>query len=188
MSRTRLGEDDPVSSPVSDFGPTTYGEPCGLCDFTWSISFEVAMALVAEVPDGYRRAVAGADGSERTASLGWSVGAYVCHVADNLRIWAERLMGVVGGGGASVASYDENLLAQARRYAAIPLTAALWSLDRSVDDWLAAVDASDPEGVVLVHPERGGLTLFDVTAANAHDAFHHLVDIDTILKSNPGPR
>jgi methionyl-tRNA formyltransferase len=42
----------------------------------------------------YGEVLAGATGSEQLPELAWSVGAYVCHVADNLRIWTERLMGV----------------------------------------------------------------------------------------------
>jgi hypothetical protein len=55
-----------------------------------------------------------------------------------------------------------------------------------VDDWLHAVEASDQSGVVLVHPDRGQMTLLDVAHANAHDAFHHRWDIGRILQPTPG--
>jgi hypothetical protein len=80
-----------------------------------------------------------------------------------------------------VGGYDEMALAQARNYPSIPLSAALWSLGRSVDDWLDAVDRSGTTGVVLVHPERGGQTLAEVMGANAHDAEHHRWDIERSL-------
>jgi hypothetical protein len=86
-------------------------------------------------------------------------------------------MGVVEGAPHLVGNYDENALAVARNYREIPLQASVWSLTRSVDDWLEAVEESATSGVVLVHPERGELTLLDVVLSNAHDAIHHQWDI-----------
>jgi hypothetical protein len=57
-----------------------------------------------------------------------SVANYVCHVGDNLRIWAERLMGVVEGTPTLVGGCNENELAHARNYESIPLQASMWSV------------------------------------------------------------
>jgi hypothetical protein len=105
-------------------------------------------------------------------------------VADNLAIWAERLAGIAAGGPLLVGGYDEMALAMARNYPSIPLPAALWSLGRSVEDWLGAVGMSRTRGIVLVHPERGGQTLAEVMGSNAHDAVHHRWDIERSL--DPG--
>jgi hypothetical protein len=137
--------------------------------------------MVADLPTTFAALLAGATGDERHPDLAWSVTEYVCHVADNLRIWAERLVGIAGGGRPLVAGYDEMALAEARNYPSIPLPAALWSLARSVEDWLATVDRSDAAGVVMVHPERGRLTLAEVMTSNAHDAVHHRWDIERSL-------
>jgi DinB superfamily len=139
------------------------------------------VSIVADLPGSYAAVLARASGAERHRDLSWSVGAYVCHVADNLRIWAERLAGASSGSGGVVGPYDENLLAAARAYDTIPLVAAQWSLTRAVGDWLAAVADSPTRGVVLRHPERGDLTLSDVVRANAHDAAHHRWDIQRTL-------
>jgi hypothetical protein len=133
--------------------------------------------LVVDLPDSYAELLADATGNERHPDLGWSVCEYVCHVGDNLRIWAERLMGVVRGASPEVGGYDENELADARNYERIPLPAAMWSLLRSVDDWQTSVELSRRAGVVLAHPERGRQTVSDVVLSNAHDAFHHRWDI-----------
>ena len=111
--------------------------------------------------------------------------AYVSHVADNLRIWAERLAGIAAGAPPEVAGYDEKALASARDYQRIPLQAALWSLSRSVAGWQIAVGQTRRTGIVLVHPERGGQSLEDVVLSNAHDAFHHHWDIGRSLRSGP---
>ncbi len=137
--------------------------------------------MVVDLPATYGRALTGASGAERHPDLAWSVTAYVCHVGDNLRIWGERLAGIAAGAPPEVGAYDEAALAEARGYAMIPLPSALWSLTRSVADWVSAVGQSRPTGIILVHPERGGQSLHDVVVANAHDGFHHGWDIQRSL-------
>jgi hypothetical protein len=140
-----------------------------------------AMALVTDLPATYARLLTGASGRERQPDLAWSVTAYVCHVGDNLRIWAERLAGIAAGAPPEVGAYDQGALAEARGYETIPLPSALWSLSRSVADWGVTVEQSRPSGIVLVHPERGGQSLHDVVVSNAHDGFHHGWDIQRSL-------
>jgi hypothetical protein len=167
---------------VSDWGRALYGDPCRECGFEWSTSLEDATTLVRNLPTSYEEVVAGAAGSERHRELAWSVTAYVCHVSDNLRIWAERLAGVAGGGQREVVAYDENALAAARRYEDVSLQAALWSLERAVVDWLIAVEQANDVEVVLLHSERGRQTVIDVVRSTAHDAFHHLWDVRRTLQ------
>jgi hypothetical protein len=124
-----------------------------------------------------RTTLVGADGSEQHPDLSWSVVGYVCHVADNLRIWAERLAGLASGYSRPVGRYDQDLLAQARRYDDVALGGALWSLDRAVEDWERAILLAQHAGVTLVHPDRGEQTLLDVVRSNAHDACHHGWDV-----------
>ena len=162
---------------MNDWGASFYGDPCRECGHDWTHSMANAVSLVSNLPDAYHELLDGRTGNEQHPQLSWSVAEYVTHVADNLRIWAERLMGVVGGAANLVGRYDENALASARNYREIPIQAAMWSLTRSVDDWLEAVKASATSGVVLVHPKRGEMTLTDVVASNAHDAIHHQWDI-----------
>jgi hypothetical protein len=166
---------------VNTWGASTYGDPCRECGFDWATPLDDAVLLVARLPVSFGRLLAGASGDERRPDLAWSVGAYVSHVADNLRIWAERLVGGIDGGPLEVAGYDENELASARRYDTIPLQAAQWSLGRSVEDWLHAVKNSSRSSGIIVHPARGTLSLADVVLSNAHDALHHLRDIETTL-------
>src|SRR5271155_5849224 len=102
---------------------------------------------------------------------------YVCHISDNLHIWAERLVGRASGDSRRVARYDQDLLARARRYDEIALAGALWSLDRAARDWADAVDGAHRAGVTLVHPDRGEQSLLDVVRSNAHDARPHCWDV-----------
>jgi hypothetical protein len=161
-----------------------YGDPCRECSFAFSIGLDSAVEYVAGVPEGFSELVRGATGAERHPDLTWSVSSYVCHVADNLRIWAERLAGSARGA-RSIGPYDENLLAAARGYPDIPLVASLWSLRRSRDDWLSAVGEAPRDGIVLIHPARGEMALEDIARANAHDSFHHAWDIQRTIGASP---
>jgi hypothetical protein len=166
----------------------TYGEPCTGCGFRWHRTLDDAVLVVAEMPDTYARVLAGATGRERHPDLAWSVSVYICHVGDNLRIWAERLAGIARGAPPEVGGYDETALGQARGYGTIPLPSALWSLDRAVADWREVVEAARADGPVLIHPERGAQSLADVARSDAHDAFHHHWDIRRSLDGGAGPR
>ncbi len=166
---------------MSEWGRKRFGDPCRECGYGWSTSQEEAIALVRNVPSSFRRLVEGIDVSRRHPDLSWSVKAYVCHVGDNLRIWAERLAGAALGGERELGAYDESLLAEARRYEQVPIEGVLWSLDHSVRDWLEAVALASKAEVVLSHPERGDQTVVDVCRNNAHDANHHRWDIERSL-------
>ena len=82
---------------MSDWGPSVYGDPCRECGFAWSTPVPEAIALVAILPVAFGGLLEGSVGTEQRPDLNWSVTGYVLHVSDNLRIWAERLMGVLGG-------------------------------------------------------------------------------------------
>jgi len=160
-----------------------YGDPCRECAFSFSTGLNAALTYLAQAPAAYRDLVGEADGTERHPDLSWSVGAYVCHVADNLRIWAERLAGAAEGFN-NVAPYDQDLLARSRSYRDIPLAAALWSLERGRSDLAVAVSSLPTEGIVLIHRERGKMHLEDVARGAAHDTFHHAWDI---AERSPAP-
>src|SRR5580658_2354418 len=160
---------------------TTYGDPCRQCAFFHTITREAAVSVVVAIPDSLTELLSGKTGDERHRDLAWPVVAYVCHVSDNLRIWAERLAGVALGDDGAVAPYDQDLLAQARRYQDVSLAGALWSLERAAGDWRHAVDTADQVGITLVHPERGENSLLDVVRTNAHDARHHAWDIERTI-------
>lgn len=83
---------------VSGWGLATYGDPCRECGYDWSVPQQDAIQLVMDMPRVLRELVADKDVARRHPDLSWSVLEYVCHVGDNLRISAERLIGVAAGG------------------------------------------------------------------------------------------
>jgi hypothetical protein len=76
-------------------------------------------------------------------------------------------------------------MARARDYDNVPLAGALWSLRHAASAWAAAVAEVRTTPISLHHPDRGLLTLNDIVEENAHDAHHHVWDIDRIERGTP---
>ncbi len=159
-----------------------YGDPCRECGFSWE-SPETASAheIIARSPERFERVVSSRSGTEHIPRLKWSVAAYVAHVADNTRIWAERLATGALGGALRIATYDEALLGRARNYCDLSLTGCLWSLRRSVEDWESVWSLDPTAAVVLDHPEQGPLSSGAVASIVAHEVVHHAGDVEAIL-------
>jgi hypothetical protein len=166
---------------VEQWGAALYGNPCRECGFGWELTPEQAIASVREVPGAYAARLAGATGRERHPDLAWTAAAYVCHVTDNLRTWAERLAGGYLAADLAIAGYDPDLLSQARRYDEVSLAGALWSLRWAAIAWSEAAETALAAGLVLQHATRGAQRAEDVARNNAHDARHHLWDIARIV-------
>jgi hypothetical protein len=162
---------------MDSWGAALYGDPCRECGFDWSLSVAGALDLVADVPRTYTALLAGSDGSQRHPDLEWTAGGYVCHVTDNLRIWAERLAGAALGDARPVPTYDADRLGRARCYDLIPVAGALWSLERAAEGWGQALELAIEQHVVLRHAGRGEQRVADVARNNAHDAYHHGWDV-----------
>ncbi len=168
---------------VEKWGADLYGDPCRECGFGWKLSPAQAVAAVRAVPGAYAARLAGATGRERHPDLAWTTAAYVSHVTDNLRAWAERLAGGYLAGDLEVQGYDSDLLAQARHYNEVSLVGALWSLRWAASAWAQSAESALARGVVLRHATRGAQRAEDVARNNAHDAHHHLWDIDRTLRA-----
>ncbi|MFR0359233.1 hypothetical protein [Streptomyces sediminimaris] len=163
------------------WGARLYGNPCRDCGFGWSLSPREAVGLVEDLPARYGALVKGRRGDERHPELAWNIAAYISHVTDNLRNWAERLAGARLTGVRQVPGYDQDLLAQARSYNDVCLAGAVWSLQRAAEAWAESVSAALEEHVVLEHADRGVQRAEDIARNNAHDAAHHAWDIERIL-------
>jgi hypothetical protein len=171
------------AGPYSEtWGPERFGDPCRACGFAWSLTSERAVASVLALPDTFDDLIGSADGSLRHPDLEWTVGAYVCHVADNLHIWAQWLAGAALAGEVVVPGYEEKDLGDARFYTRVPVGGALWLLRQATRPWREAVVVAQAHDVVLAHASRGPQSVHDVVRSNAHDAFHHGWDIARILE------
>lgn len=166
---------------MNTWGISVYGNPCRECGFDWSISVNAAAALIGGAPSRYTQLLDGQDGAVRHPELAWSVGAYVCHVADNLRIYAERMWSSLEADQVQIAAYYQDDLASVRGYEHILLETALWSLSHSAKMWSEAFEAAAGRQPVFNHPERGLQTLSDLVQSTCHDAMHHEWDIHRSL-------
>ena len=165
---------------MEKWGADLYGDPCRECGFGWKLSPAQAVASVRAVPGAYAARLAGATGRERHPDLAWTTAAYVSHVTDNLRTWAERLAGGYLAGDLAVPGYDPDLLSRARHSNEVSLAGALWSLRWAVDAWAQSAEAAwTAPWCCSTRPGRQRAE--DVARNNAHDAHHHLWDIDRTL-------
>ena len=163
---------------MSEWGRVTFGDPCRGCGFGWSIALPEASAIIEDAPRRLGVHATRENGRARHPDLEWSVSGYLCHVGDNIGIWAERVASVALGNDGPVAVYDQDLLATARNYDDVDVPAALWSIGRSVGDWRAAIALAGTNPFTMVHEELGSLTLADVILIRAHDVVHHSWDIE----------
>lgn len=157
-----------------------YGDPCRECGYRWSSSVDDAMEIVAGASHRYGSLLRGLDGSQRDPDLAWPAVGYVCHVGDNLRIWAERLAGALDGCSRPIRPYDADLLARARAYDSVPLAGALWSLDRAASEWREVMVKARAADLWLTHPDRGRQSAEEVAMSNGHDTHHHEWDLRRI--------
>ena len=162
---------------MNTFGINTYGDPCRECGFGWSTSLVVSAGLIADAPRRYAELLDGQDGTAQHQDLTWTAKAYVSHVADNIRIWAERLWSRATVGQELIRSYDQDALAAVRGYEHMPLETALWSLSHSVAAWNEALEATSDRDLSFSYPGRGVQTLTDIVQTIAHDTVHHEWDI-----------
>lgn len=162
---------------MNTFGINTYGDPCRECGFGWSTSLVASAGLIADAPRRYAELLDDQDGTAQHQDLTWTVKAYVFHVADNIRIWAERLWSRVTVGQELISSYDQDDLAAVRGYEHMPLQTALWSLSHSVAAWNEALAATSDRDLSFNYPGRGVQTLTEVVQTVAHDTVHHEWDI-----------
>jgi DinB superfamily len=159
-----------------------WGNPCRECGFDWSQPPESVIAAVEELPTKFEALLAGRTGDETAAHAQpgepiWSAKAYVFHVADNLRIFAERLEGVFAGAPTTLAAYDQDELAAARDYDAMSLQSALWSVRAATEAWASAARESLARPFTYQHAERGELNAAEITRGPGHDALHHYWDV-----------
>jgi hypothetical protein len=167
---------------------SVYGDPCRECGFEWSQPPEAVIAAVEALPDRFGELLDGRLGDERPPNATWSAKAYVFHVGDNLRIFAERLEGVFAGAPDTLAAYDQDLLAAARDYEAMPVQSALWSVRAAVTTWCAATREAVGRSDTYLHAERGVLTAAEITRGPGHDALHHHWDVTRAVAGSATPQ
>ena len=168
---------------MNTWGQTLYGDPCHGCGFEWSMPLPAANEIIDDAPRRFDAFATRQNGRLRHPDLQWTVSGYLCHVGDNIGIWAERIASVALGNDGPVALYNQDLLADARHYDDVDAPAALWTIGRAVGDWQAAIALAGTAPFTMIHEELGHLTLADVILIRAHDVVHHAWDIERTLSA-----
>ena len=172
---------------MNPWGVERYGDPCRECGYIWAMPPLQASGVILNSPAICSILIQESEESIRHPDLDWPVVAYVSHMADNLRIWAERLVASCRSSPLTVARYDVTGLATARGYAELQLQGSLWGLERAVGDWSSATAMSADFEPRLIHPDTGELDLGDAILIVGHETHHHLWDIErTVAYSHRG--
>jgi hypothetical protein len=168
---------------MNEFLRAAYGDPCRGCGYEWSLEPTACTEVVRNAPARFRALLVRQEGQKGCAGLYWNAAAYVVHVADVLRIWADRVAAAALGSSDPIVPYDEGRLGDIRGYAGLPLAGCLWSLQRAAGDWQAAESLAQSVGVTLDHPEQGRLSLDEVRQIMAHEIEHHAADVTLIVSA-----
>ena len=166
-----------LSAAIAEMLPNAgSGANCAECGFGWTTDGERALLHLRGGPGRFDELLEGHDATGQPDPRVWSPSAYVWHVGDVVRAWAERLHSLGTDPSASWAGFDPNELAGARRYHALPPRSGPWALARAIDALEQSLDGLDMD-TAFVHPEWGHGTVADALRWVAHEVVHHQVDV-----------
>jgi hypothetical protein len=150
---------------------------CGECRFDWGeADYETLVGRCMQEIALFGQVLSTIDPAEAVEPGLWSASRYVWHTVDVLRFGTERLWTISADPSFGVPSWDENLVADVRRYDDLSPMVGLIALIDAARGWReAALEA--PHDIATAHPEAGEICAFDVVQRNAHEVCHHLWDV-----------
>lgn len=172
---------DAYNRPV----PSSEQKRCPECGFSWTTGVEDAIAMVAESPHLFAQAFSVVDPVTPVRADAWSPNEYLWHMVDVLRIGTERLWALHLDPGTGVPSWDENDLARVRRYGELSPTVGVMAYGRAAQEWVNAAGDAPPQARTA-HSESGTISAEEVIRRNAHEAQHHLLDIEQAAPRRSG--
>jgi hypothetical protein len=150
---------------------------CAECGFDWEIDRQNAIEVVERAPNAAVAAIRGIKDPMRRTGDRWSASMYVWHLVDVLRIGTERLLTLTHDPDRGITCWDENALAEARRYQLLSPAVGLIVLQSAAQNWTATAAVASARAEVH-HPQFGVLGAVEIIRRNAHEAHHHLMDIN----------
>jgi len=175
------GQAKAQQAAVIRYGPDMRWQPdspvCAECGFDWDIARDSAIDLVAQAPDAAAAASVFIQEPTQRAGERWSASMYLWHLVDVLRIGTERLLTLIYDPGRGITCWDENALAEVRRYQQLSPAVGLVVLRSATRDWAKAASRA-PSEAVICHPQFGTLGALEIIRRNGHEVHHHLMDIN----------
>jgi hypothetical protein len=150
---------------------------CAECGFDWAMARQAAIGEVTQAPDAAADSLRRLQDPMRRIGERWSASMYVWHLVDLLRISSERLLTLIHDPSRGITGFDENALAEARRYQQLSAAVGLIGLRTAARDWADAA-GNAPAGATVSHPKLGTLGALEIIRRTAHEIHHHLMDID----------
>lgn len=150
---------------------------CPTCGWDWSIAPPAALEAIAGAPARYAALLDGRDGMVTGPDGGWNATAYLWHLTDLARSWAERWVQLRARPGSRLAGWDPDVLAEARNYRALPTVAAEWALAEAVSSFVAQCRVVDHD-VPFEHADWGAGSVADGLRWLGHEFVHHQLDVD----------
>jgi len=150
---------------------------CPECQFDWAEpDYEMLVGQCVHAVAVFGEVLSRVEPSEAVEPGLWSASRYVWHTVDVLRFGTERLWTISADPAFGVPSWDENVVAEVRSYDALSPVVGLIALIAAARAWReAAMEA--PHDVTTGHSEAGQIGAFDIVQRNAHEACHHLWDV-----------
>ena len=149
---------------------------CPACGFDWSIHPADALNVIESSPGRFEDALAGKDGMKSQADGSWNATAYLWHLTDLARSWAERWVQISEMPGSRLVGWDPDELAEVRDYRSLPTSAGLWALRSSVATFVGVTAMVAPD-TPFEHGDWGIGNVGDGLRWLAHEFHHHVGDV-----------
>lgn len=157
---------------------------CDECNFDWDTPILDSLRIIDQLPERARALVEarGDAAFERSSPEVWSPNEYVWHLVDAFRLAAEWMHDVRTQTHPTHYAIDNDALAEVRHYNQLTLATGLWSLDQSCRLFIQEAAVTDPTRTFYYHDWQD-VTASQVVSFLAHEAVHHLFDLERALGS-----
>ncbi|MEP6973356.1 MAG: hypothetical protein ABI869_04325 [Actinomycetota bacterium] len=144
------------------------------------MSSDDAIRLVEAAPDRLATMMSGGVGLRSDDLKHWSETGYLWHLVDVIRPGTERLWILTLDPPSGIPGWNEEALAEARRYEALSPIVGLRALDRAIHESVRAAREAPPSAEAT-HPVFGRLSTRQAIVRNAHEIQHHGRDIERVM-------
>jgi hypothetical protein len=151
-------------------------EVCPACGYDWTIDASDALRLIVSSPDRFEAALDGRDGMHPQADGSWNATAYLWHLTDLARSWAERWVQIGTAPGSRLVGFDPDELADVRGYRSLPTSAGLWALRSGVGTFVE-ITGTLPLDTPFDHGDWGMGDVADALRWLGHEFHHHEMDV-----------